>query len=164
MVCDQDWAMGSNKADFLKPNLKNGLLEENRVPTLEYMPLDDEDEHYRMILDYAYNDARKQGLCDDQKQEATRDPPVKPTKSSGILMVVDADNATKPLDPVAFRAALKASGKTPLDSSPPPALGDAAASSLFVGMEEGYISARSYPGTSSVGIDILRFGQRRPDW
>ena len=147
--------MGSNKADFLKPKLKNGLLEENRVQTLQYMPLDDEDKHYRMILDYAHNDARKQGLCDDQKKEVTRDPLVKPAKSPGILLVVDADNATKPLDPAAFRAALKAAGKTPLDASPPPPPGGAAASHLFVGMEEGYVSARSYPGTSSVGLEIL---------
>ena len=40
MLCDQDWAMGSNEIDFLHPNL-GGM---NEVKTLAYFPSD----HYKM--------------------------------------------------------------------------------------------------------------------
>merc|ERR1719232_1817696 len=63
ILCDQDWAMGSNGVDFLRPKLDGGHMEEHDVRTFEYTPLDDEDEHYKLIKDYSRNDARKQGKC-----------------------------------------------------------------------------------------------------
>jgi len=167
-LCDQDWAMGSNKVDFLRPKLQSGLVEKNGVKTLVYLPLNDEDEHYKMIIDYSHNDARKQGQCDDYDAEVLKGKNdgvfeqnekelVKPTKASGILLVADADNATHALDLSSFKTALLALGMTPLEqsclslSSP-----DDTTYSLFIGMEEGYISAHSYPETSSsIGLEIL---------
>ena len=162
-MCDQDWGMASNRADFLRPNL--AALRERGVQTLEYVP-DDEDAHYRMILDYSRNDARQQGACDDydaealhgkKPQERRKEEPVKPVASSGVLLVADADNATEPLDLGRVVAALKAVGMTPLEQSLFLPSGDhrSVTPSLFIGMEEGYVAAHSYPGTSSIGIDIL---------
>lgn len=42
MLCDQDWAMGSNGIDFLHPNLDS----RNEVKTLAYFP--SASDHYRM--------------------------------------------------------------------------------------------------------------------
>merc|ERR1719232_2495409 len=89
ILCDQDWAMGSNGVDFLRPKLTDGLVEEYGIKTLEYFPAD----HYRMIIDYARNNAREQGLCDGSDNEANKPRESEPAaaESSGILLVAEAD-------------------------------------------------------------------------
>ena len=168
MLCDQDWGMGTNKADFLHPKLDQGLFEQSKVHTLAYLPLEDEDEHHRMILDYAHNDARKQGLCDDVATEAaageTEEEVKMPPVSFGILLVAEVDNVAKELGLDGFKAALRALGMTPLDSSclSRPSEDDRTMSSIFIGMEEGHISAHTYLGkASSVGLEILLWSKLR---
>jgi len=160
ILCDQDWAMGSNGVDFLHPKLINGLVGEYGVKTLEYFPAD----HYRMIIDYAHNDARKQGLCDDYDDEALngkKPQGIKPTATEayGILLVAEADtdnDATKTLElDKKFKKALRALGMTPLDSGLSLPSGEGMTPSLFIGLEEGYVAAHSYPRQSSIGLEIL---------
>jgi len=170
ILCDQDWAMGSNHHDFLRPTIDGGHMEQHDVHTFEYTPLDDEDHHYKLIKDYSRNDARQQGKCDDWDQEQKDGPPpkkapVKPDRSAGVLLVVEAegiDDATKvtSLD-ATIEDLLKAEGLHPL---PPGAVvhadpGEAASRALFVALEEGYIALHHYPANQHVGLDIVLWSQ-----
>ena len=85
--------MGSNHHDFLHPQIDNGHMEKNRVHTFEYTPLEDEDQHSKLIKDYSHNDAWKQEKCNDWDRELKEGPPTKkdpdkPTTSAGVHMVV----------------------------------------------------------------------------
>jgi spermidine synthase/S-adenosylmethionine/arginine decarboxylase-like enzyme len=165
MLCDQDWAMGSNRVDFLHPKIHNGLVERHNIPTLEYNPLDDEDEHYKLIKDYSYNDARKQGKCDLYDKEVaqakeggpnTKAEPVKPNRSTGVLLVVEAEGVTEfaPLEKI--KDLLTAEGLTPL--APPEinnASGSVASAAIFIALEEGYVTAHYYPDNSYVGLEVV---------
>ena len=166
MLCDQDWAMGSNRVDFLHPKIYEGLLETHDIPTLEYSPLEDEDEHYKLIKDYSYNDARKQGKCDLYDKEvaeakegvsANKTDPVKPTRSTGVLLVVEAEGVTdfSPLEEEIYDI-LVDEGLTPL--GPPninSASGTAASSAIFIALEEGYVTAHYYPDNAYVGLEVV---------
>jgi len=166
MLCDQDWAMGSNRVDFLHPKIHNGLVERHNIHTLEYNPLDDEDEHYKLIKDYSYNDARKQGKCDLYDKEVaqakeggptTKAEPVKPNRSTGVLLVVEAEGVTEfaPLEQK-IKDLLTAEGLTPL--APPEinnASGSVASAAIFIALEEGYVTAHYYPDNSYVGLEVV---------
>ena len=153
VLCDQDFAMGSNAANFLRPKLNDGLVERYGIDdTIAYLPLEDEDEHFKMIIDYSQNDARAQGLCGED--DAQKDEQAKPTNSRGILLVAEADNATNNgIDLDAFKSTLGALGMTILETAS--IKKDKDVSSLFIGMEEGYIAAHSYQKSSSIGLEIL---------
>lgn len=165
ILCDQDWAMGSNKIDFLHPKIDGGLVEVNNVRTFEYDPLEDEDEHYKLIKDYSHNDARKQGKCafydaeierakkgGDEKKE-----PEKPTRSAGVMNVVEVDNVTNFSDlDSEFKNVLEAQGLKPLAPAVTHVLSEGdATSAIFIGMEEGYIDAHFYPSKKHVGLEIV---------
>ena len=166
MLCDQDWAMGSNHVDFLHPKINGGLVETHNIPTLEYKPLDDEDEHYKLIKDYSHNDAREQGKCDLYDKEVaeakegaptTKADPVKPNRSTGVLLVVEAEGVTEfaPLEQK-IKDLLTAEGLTPL--APPEinnASGSAASAAIFIALEEGYVTAHYYPDNSHVGLEVV---------
>jgi len=155
MLCDQDWAMGSNNIDFLRPKLKDGLVDEHNISTLAYLPLDNESNHYKMIIDYAYNEICDDGSTEVQKKES----PSTPTESSGILLVVEAENTTKNLDLESFVKTLQALGFTPLEKSIFLPQGKGIAPSLFIPLVEGYISAHTYQGHQAIGIEILLWSQ-----
>jgi spermidine synthase len=171
ILCDQDWAMGSNVIDFMRPKFDGGHMEEGGVHTFEYTPLDDVDEHWKLIKDYSRNDARKQGKCDlydkevaqakeaggGAKEEAVE--PAKPTRSAGVLLVIEADNVPSDMSALAARleGLLEDEGLHPL---PPGTVVDetpsgGASSALFLAMEEGYVNAHHYPASSHVGLDVV---------
>ncbi|KAL7472718.1 hypothetical protein ACHAXS_013094 [Conticribra weissflogii] len=165
ILCDQDWAMGSNKIDFLHPKIDGGLVEANNVRTLEYDPLEDEDEHYKLIKDYSRNDARKQGKCafydaemeraqkgDDEEKEHE-----KPTRSAGVMNVVEVDNVTNFSDlDSEFKHVLEAQGLRPLAPAVTHTLNEGeATSAIFIGMEEGYVDAHVYPSKNHIGLEIV---------
>lgn len=167
ILCDQDWAMGSNKIDFLHPVIDDGHMERGGIRTMEYVPLEDEDEHYKLIKDYSRNDARKQGKCDlydkevakakagdvDKKEEL-----VKPTRSAGVLLVVEADDVQSDMSTLEskLKGLMEEEGMHPLkpgtvvDKTP---LGEVS-SALFLAMEEGYVDAHFYPAKNHVGLEI----------
>lgn len=157
MLCDQDWAMGSNDVDFLRPKLKGGLVDEYNISTLAYLPLDNDHNHYKMIIDYANNE-----ICDDDSNaevQKKQQRPSTPTESSGILLVVEAENTTKNVDLESFVKTLQALGFTPLEKSIFLPQGKAITPSLFIPLEEGYISAHTYQGHQAIGIEILLWSQ-----
>mmetsp|Transcript_7369 Transcript_7369/g.12481 ORF Transcript_7369/g.12481 Transcript_7369/m.12481 type:complete len:975 (-) Transcript_7369:1461-4385(-) len=164
ILCDQDWAMGSNSVDFLHPQIEGGLFETHKVSAFEYNPLDDVDEHYKLIKDYSHNNARKQGKCDlyDKEVAEAKNPiakadPVKPAKSTGVLLVVEAEGVTEfsALETL-VKDLLVAEGLTPLGPAEAHnASGSVATAGLFIAMEEGYVTAHYYPGHSHVGLEIV---------
>lgn len=164
ILCDQDWAMGSNGIDFLHPQIEGGLMETHEVKTLEYHALDDVDEHYKLIKDYSHNDARKQGKCDlyDKEVAEAKNPtpkadPVKPDKSTGVLLVVEAEGVTEfsALETL-VKDLLVAEGLTPLGPAEAHnASGSVATAGLFIALEEGYVTAHYYPSHSHVGLEIV---------
>jgi S-adenosylmethionine/arginine decarboxylase-like enzyme len=176
MLCDQDWAMGSNRIDFLHPKISGGngdggrgLVQSQNIQTLEYKPLEDEDEHYKLIKDYSRNDARKQGKCDLYDKEMAEaalgggggDDPVKPNRSIGVLLVVEAEGVTEfaPLEKM-MKDLLTTEGLTPLAFpeiiNNSAVSGSAAASAaIFVALEEGYVTAHYYPDNSYVGLEVV---------
>mmetsp|Transcript_19521 Transcript_19521/g.35395 ORF Transcript_19521/g.35395 Transcript_19521/m.35395 type:complete len:986 (-) Transcript_19521:61-3018(-) len=162
ILCDQDWAMGSNHHDFLHPQIEDGHMERDGVSTFEYRPLEDEDEHYKLIKDYSHNDARKQGKCDEwdklqREGEPEKKDPVKPTRSAGAMMVVEVEGVT---NMSGFENKLEELLKG-LDLNPlapgvvmhTAAVGDVS-QGLFIGMEEGYVDAHYYPSKSHVGLEV----------
>lgn len=167
ILCDQDWAMGSNSIDFLHATIDDGHMERYGVKTFEYSPLEDEDEHYKLIKDYSRNDARKQGKCDDYDREvaeakaggAPKADPVKPERSAGVLLVVEMDGISGDMSGLASKleGILREEGMNPL---PPGTVTHDAPSSaemssaLFLAMEEGYVDAHYYPSKSYVGLEI----------
>jgi len=164
ILCDQDWAMGSNSIDFLHPQIDGGEFERNQVSAFEYNPLDDVDEHYKLIKDYSHNDARKQGKCDlydkevaEAKNATPKADPVKPDKSTGVLLVVEAEGVTEfsALETL-VRDLLIAEGLTPLGPATAHNASDSVATSgLFIAMEEGYVTAHYYPRYSHVGLEVV---------
>jgi len=164
ILCDQDWAMGSNSIDFLHPKIEGGLMETHGVSAFEYNALDDVDEHYKLIKDYSHNDARKQGKCDlydkevaQAKNPAPKADPVKPDKSTGVLLVVEAEGVTEfsALETL-VKDLLVAEGLTPLGPTEAHnASGSVATAGLFIALEEGYVTAHYYPGHSHVGLEIV---------
>ena len=168
ILCDQDWAMGSNVIDFMRPKIDGGHMEEGKVHTFEYTPLDDVDEHWKLIKDYSRNDARKQGKCDlydkevaEAKAGGTKEAvePTKPTRSAGVLLVIEADNVPSDISALAsnLKELLEDEGLHPLPPGPVVNLtpSGGAASGLFLAMEEGYVNAHHYPARSHFGLDIV---------
>ena len=168
ILCDQDWAMGSNKIDFLHPVIDGGLMESNKVRTYEYTPLDDEDDHYKLIKDYSHNDARKQGKCgtyDEEVEKAKKGAEVKelvkPTRSAGVLMIIEADQVPKgkyaELES-SIKSILEEHGLKPLAEKPTThnnASSEDVSDAFFLAMEEGYVDAHFYPGAKHVGLEIV---------
>ena len=167
ILCDQDWAMGSNKLDFLHPQIDGGHVEKGNIPTFEYNPLEDEDEHYKLIKDYSRNDARKQGKCDLYDKEvaeakaggAAKKDPVKPTRSAGVLLVVEVEGVTGDMSTLESKLGtiLEGEGMHPLKPGTVThhgASGDVS-SALFLALEEGYVDAHYYPAKQHVGLEIV---------
>ena len=169
ILCDQDWAMGSNVIDFLRPKIDGGHVEAGKIHTFEYTPLDDVDEHWKLIKDYSRNDARKQGKCDlydkelaEAKAGGKKAAAVKPTKSAGVLLVIEADGVPSDMSGLVskLKGLLEAEELHPLppgttvDTSNTTGEGEAS-SALFLAMEEGYVNAHYYPTKAHVGIDIV---------
>jgi len=166
MLCEQDWAIGSNRVDFLHPKISGGLVHTEEIETFVYNPLEDEDEHFKLIKDYSYNDARKQGKCDLYDKEVAeakegaptkKEDPVKPDRSTGVLLFVEAEGVTdfSPLEQK-IKGILIAKGLTPL-ASPTinNASGSDASSAIFIAFEEGYVTAHYYPDNSYVGLEVV---------
>lgn len=158
ILCDQDWAMGSNTIDFLHPQIEDGHFESGGVQAFEYNPLEDEDEHYKLIKDYSRNDARKQGKCGLYDNPPVKKEPVKPTQSAGVLYIVEAENVTGDMKNLesTLKKIVSGQGMHPLNGvvSHTGASGEVS-SALFLAMEEGYIDAHYYPAKQHVGLEIV---------
>ena len=87
MICDQHFAIGSNRIDFLEPHFEK--MKENKIHTLLYKPLDDINSHYGIISEYSSNNIRRDGECESRKG-TNDDSFVGP--NVGVFMAIDAEN------------------------------------------------------------------------
>mmetsp|Transcript_20512 Transcript_20512/g.48181 ORF Transcript_20512/g.48181 Transcript_20512/m.48181 type:complete len:916 (-) Transcript_20512:8-2755(-) len=143
VLCDQDWAMGSNGIDFLHPNLDS----RNEVKTLAYFP--SASDHYRMIIDYGHN----REVCSKKQDKADKSNEDAKAPTSGILLVAEVDTLGNEVDFSLLGSSVKktveALGLSPMETS------ISASSQHFFGLEEGYIAMNAYPGKLSIGLEIL---------
>jgi len=157
MVCKQDFSMGSNNIDFLKPNFE--LTKKYKPETYVYKPLEDINTHYRILRDYSKNDARAQGKC-EKLDENTYDSDEQ--RRAGIVMIVEAENATGANMPAeklekALTKAIKKGGATVLSAVVQPS--QHGGSIAIMSLKEGYIVAHTWPKHNYVGLEIHLWSQ-----
>jgi len=145
-ICDQGMVIGSNKIDFFNRTLKDHGV--------ELLVLEAQDEintkfhEYYRFTEYRKNDARKQGHCGEEDFDDEEG-----GRNAGILMVVEAENVThdlKSLEGVemTIAGALKNIGFSIVSTvKHEPSI-------IVIVTKEGYVTARLYPETSYVGLDI----------
>jgi S-adenosylmethionine/arginine decarboxylase-like enzyme len=155
-ICDYELVLcGTDKVNFLKPNfdhLKGG------VETLFYKPLEDEDDHWGPLSDYAkyWGDSSKDclppGTDNGKKQEDVA--------YAGVLMVVEAENVSKEatMSVESLEDTLKDLGYTVLTSSSQPSA-KSGGDMLVVVLEEGYVLAETWPDVNYCKIDIHLWGK-----
>ena len=150
LICDQHFALGSNRIDFLHPNFDR--FKEYNVETLLYQPLNNIYNHHNMLVQYSKNDARKEKQCQDDFDRKSFD-----LVKAGVLMILEAEESTilqQPRDE-SLKAVVKALehvGLSPVHSKTYPAKHDGYFS--FVVMREGYVAMRTWPSHSYVAFDM----------
>ena len=159
LVCSQSLILGSNSVDFLRSKRYD-----HGVPYL-YNMVDEEKSGNKIVRDYQKNltSSRKHCLRNDELEKE----PLQQERSPGILMIVEAENATiKVQSPTELRnllaKAIVAEGLTVLSSLLSPA--NQNVSSVVLIMQEGYVIARHWPGRSYFAFDIhlwSHFDQQR---
>jgi hypothetical protein len=152
MICKQDFIMASNRIDFLHPNFD--LLKNHNIETLLYKPLENPKDHYDLFWKYAKNDAVADGKC-EPRDEILFDPDKQ--RRAGLLLVLEAEEATAPLEPVelveeTLRQALQNAGLTPKSAVTRPSTHGG--SSVVVVMKEGYVVAHTWPEYNYCALDI----------
>ena len=160
IVCSQSMILGSNHVEFLR-----GKKYDHGVSYL-YDMVDEEKSGIRLVRDFQKNSTASRKHC-LRKDERAKEP-VRQEHSFGILMIVEAENATiKVLSPTELRnllaKAIVAEGLTVLSSLLSPA--NQNVSSVVLIMQEGYVIARHWPGRSYFAFDIhlwSHFDQQRP--
>jgi len=157
-ICSQCMIFGSNKADFFhKPVIEHG------VETLLLPPVDDLEDGYDFFHDFRKNNATKAGKCDVDTEEK---PEV--TKRAGLLHVLDAEEVGVELDSKTVEkiivAAAKAEGFTKIEASEDKTSRELAnpedkdSTSVTVVFEEGYVSARIWPESKYIAVDVGVWG------
>ncbi|KAL7445355.1 hypothetical protein ACHAXM_009769 [Skeletonema potamos] len=155
-ICDYELVLcGTDKVNFLKPNfdhLKGG------VETLIYKPLEDLDDHWGPLTDYAKywgepnRDCLPPGTDNGKKQEDVA--------YAGVLMVVEAENVSKEaaVTVESLEGTLKDLGYTVVTSSSQSSA-KSGGEMLAVVMEEGYTLVETWPGVNYCKIDIHLWGK-----
>ena len=92
-------------------------------------------------------------MCSKKQDEADKSNKDAKAPTSGILLVAEVDTVGDEVDISGLDSSVKktveALGLTPLATS------ISVSSQHFIGLEEGYIAMNAYPGTSSIGLEIL---------
>jgi hypothetical protein len=144
-ICDQGMVIGSNNINFFNHSMKD-----HGVETLVYEPqediLDSHDNPFYRFTEYRKNNAREQGQCDMDDSDIDV-----VGKQAGILMIVEAENLTTTkmtttTSEESLLSTLKKVGLTPLSTVSSSA--SETFSTIVIIMEEGYITARSWPDKS----------------
>ena len=148
IICSQAMVMGSNAVDFFAATPKD-----HGVETLLYEPMVTKSNKHDFLHDFGKNDARSQGKCGDSVPEVCTEQ----TTAAGIIAIVNAEEASVPLDDgqkVAgiIRAVIDAQGFSLL-SDPIFAGG-----SVYGVMKEGYVAVRLWPDEKYCAFDINLWG------
>ncbi len=151
-ICDQHFAMGSNKINFMSPKFANL----SDVETLLYKPLQDVNSHFDMMLQYDQNDANDQSKCDNfesDDEELTED--LRP----GTLMILNieqASGAEESIDVIKNRIedVVKGQGLSVISS-----IMNENQSSVLVMLNEGFVFARLWKDMKYFAFDIHLWGR-----
>jgi len=147
VLCSQCMCMGSNSIDFVHGDIRDHKID----PILNNLKKID-DEHYEVINDYVKNEtAQRYCKGDDEENE-----PTEQEVSPGILMILEAEDATGELDSAAsvtsaVTAALEEHGITILSTTT--SLQSVGSILTFV-FGEGYVVARTWPEHKYCAFDI----------
>ena len=160
-ICDQGMVIGSNNINFF-----NRSMTDHGVDTLVYESQEDilkdhDNNPFYRFTEYRKNNAREQGQCDmdnDSDIDVVG-------KQAGILMIVEAENLTKTTttsDEESLISTLKKVGLTPISTVSSASAASSSSTTIFstivIIMEEGYITARSWPDKSYCALDIQLWG------
>jgi len=142
--------LGSNNIDFMKPNLTDHGVEGLFIP-----PLEEIEDPYDLYHDYAHNTTTRQ-ICAGTAGENDDDELSIQTSSPGIILIVEAENATIDLSiPSALKEILTSalakeglvvvSGLTTESDN---------TTIVFIILREGYVVARAEPALNYCAFDI----------
>ena len=149
-MCSQCLIFGSNKVDFLYGELTDHTLNN---PNLYIPAQDDIEDRYEYLHDYRRN-STSMNLCKEGDEPAKE--PVEQTRSPGILMIVEAEEATANLkDPKkvlnTLKKALEKEGLKMVSSATSKT--DQGAIVTII-LHEGYVMVRTWPEHKYAAMDI----------
>ncbi|KAL7579488.1 hypothetical protein ACA910_007868 [Epithemia clementina (nom. ined.)] len=146
VICSQCLCLGSNGVDFTYRQLTD-----HKVETM-FAPLNKVDQNFEYVHDYLKNpDAQRHCITDEEQ-----DDPVEQESSPGILMVVEAENATGELEPSSKLESLllPALTKQGLSVVSTVTSDDNVGAVVVVVVQEGYVVARTWPEHMYCAFDI----------
>ena len=149
VICSQAMILGSNKIDFISRDLTD-----HNVDTLFLEPLDEIEDTFELFHDYRKNSTAMQ-LC-KEGQDKERDS-VQQIRSPGILMIVEAEQATAELQSphVLKDKLIGALQKQDISVVSTIVSKSTVKSSIVVIiLQEGYVVIRSFPEHKYVALDI----------
>ena len=157
IICDQAYSMGSNRIDFLHPNVDN-IIKGHGVEMILLEEINDPDDRFQHIQYYQKTSARAQGKCDDKHVDESD----MKLKRAGILMILEAENASGSLKgkklESALQSALEKEGlRTVSTISQPAPL--AKGEVIVIVMREGFVAARTWPKEKYCAFDIYLWGR-----
>jgi spermidine synthase/S-adenosylmethionine/arginine decarboxylase-like enzyme len=152
-ICSQTMAFGSNGVDFFHRPMRSQNVESLLLPSV-----DDLKDRFENFHDYRRNNAHDHAKCDVANKEKVE---VVQGKSTGILYVVDAENATIKLDSSSLEkiilAAAVEEGLSPV-SVPINRPRSIDTGVTIVVFKEGYVLARSWKERNYCALDIGVWG------
>jgi len=149
IICSQSMVIGSNNVDFLRQNLSDHNVGNVLIGPLDY------DKHFDLFHDYGWNPDNVQKHCTNDEDDLGKIP-LRQTSSPGIIMIIEAENASlihesseKSTELIA--SAVENEGFEITSKIIP----DNKESHLAViVMKEGYIVIRAWPENHYCGFDI----------
>jgi len=147
LVCSQCMVLGSNAIDFIHTDLNDHGVETIHEPAIG------PDRDFKYVHDYMNNPSSEQHCKSDN-------PEVEPTeqeRSPGILMIVEAENASGKLDSPdqvqrSLESAMKKAGLAVVETITSAYEGKGAIVTSV--LKEGYVVARANPNEKHVALDI----------
>lgn len=149
-VCVQVHTVSSNSVDFL-----HGTIYDHGVDMFLIEKIQEPEHRFKFIHDYVKRDPIEEGKCHIGAIDGLATV-IEHGRKAGVLMVLEAENCTTPLDenlPILIYDTLRRQGLTPLPGPDAQQKG-----TIQVVMKEGYIVARFWPSLNYVGFDIHFWG------
>ena len=150
-VCVQVHTVSSNSVDFM-----TSPIYDHGVDMFLIDPVKKPEDPFKFIHDYVKKSPLAEGKCQGDGNADLAAPTIEHGRQGGILMVLEAENCTTPLDkslPILIYDIIRKEGLTPL---PGPTVEQE--DTIQIVMKEGYIIARYWPSVNYVGLDLHFWG------
>ena len=160
MICDQSAVLGSNGVDFFDPNL---TLTNHNIDTLFMKPFDPSKDRYDLVHDSRKTGTRAHKYC---RKAGDSEKEVKEQETSpGIIMILEAEDATAQLDSIETvkDAVVKGLEKEGLHVvsvivRATSSSSDSEGVVLTLVLAEGYVTVRTWPEHKYCAFDIHLWG------